>query len=576
MRLSEALAVVNNRKPEEMTVFRTALVCGFTPLHLRTFLSAHLQLVLPQHCIEVHTGLYGDLLGNLERSASEPADAYAIAIEWADLDARLGIRGLGGWCLTDFQDVLESVRSRLTRIEDLIGSISQRCRLAICLPTLPLPPIQTTVRTWNTGPLDLELRQLLSSFALRVTKNENVAVISGEWLDRISPHRERFDVKSELLTGFPYSLVHADAVAEILANLIQSPAPKKGLITDLDNTLWKGILGEVGVDQVCWDLDHKAHQHALYQAMLRSLASSGILVAVASKNDPAAVERAFERTDLILTKDLVFPFEVHWNPKSQSVDRILQAWNIGPESVVFVDDSPAELAEVQAAHPQIECLLFPTDPNGVYELLLRLRNLFAKGRVTEEDRLRLASIRSMNYVRDELQTAPAVNDMFLEQAESELTLSFSNASWDPRALELLNKTNQFNLNGKRYTEAAFRTRMAEQDTFVLKASYKDKYGPLGKIAVIAGRKNGNELHVDAWVMSCRAFSRRIEHQCLDHLFRRFQADQIHFDYLETPKNKPLQDFFASINGQRPESALCLSRDVFLRNCPRVFHQVREE
>ena len=145
----------------------------------------------------------------------------------------------------------------------------------------------------------------------------------------------------------------------MLADLIQPRPAKKGLITDLDDTLWRGLLGEEGVAGISWDLDRHSHIHALYQQTLRALAESGVLIAVASKNDPALVTEALARRDLLLPKDCLFPIEVNWKAKSQSVYRILEAWNINADAVVFVDDSPIELAEVQSLFPAIKCLRFP-------------------------------------------------------------------------------------------------------------------------------------------------------------------------------------------------------------------------
>src|SRR5262249_48227907 len=151
---------------------------------------------------------------------------------------------------------------------------------------------------------------------------------------------------------FPYNLDHASAVAGLLSRLIWNPPPKKGLITDLDDTLWSGIIGEVGAQGVHWDLDHQSQCHGLYQRFLRSLSEEGVLVSVASKNDRATVEDAFEREDLLLPKENIFPLEVGWGSKAEAVTRILKVWNVGPDSIVFVDDNPLELAEVQSRHPQ--------------------------------------------------------------------------------------------------------------------------------------------------------------------------------------------------------------------------------
>ena len=114
-------------------------------------------------------------------------------------------------------------------------------------------------------------------------------------------------------------------------------------------------------------------------------------------------------------------------------------------------------------------------------------------------------------------------ERFLQEAGGKLSISFIKEPLDARALELINKTNQFNLNGKRHTEASWHQYLSDPDVFLMLASYEDKFGPLGKIAVMAGRAENGELAIDHWVMSCRAFSRRIEHGCLQRVFEKFGA-----------------------------------------------------
>ena len=287
-------------------------------------------------------------------------------------------------------------------------------------------------------------------------------------------------MKSEVVSGFPYSLSHASVLAGHLAALVANPTPRKGLITDLDDTLWGGILGEVGVDGVSWSLDQHTQMHALYQQFLASLASAGTLIAVASKNDPALVEKAFARKDLLISKDSIFPFEVHWNPKSDSVRRILQDWNISPDAVIFIDDSPMEVAEVKAAFPQMECLVFPKENfRAIWDLLRRLRNDFGKASLSEEDTLRLQSLRNSKVVRQSLASAPN-SDEFLKSLSAHILFTSLKHRDDPRALELVNKTNQFNLNGKRLTEGEWSKYLADPSSVALLISYSDKFGPFGQ------------------------------------------------------------------------------------------------
>lgn len=573
MRLIEALnsikksAALSGAEP-----FRTALVCGFTPLHLQTFLHAELQLAYPLRPIEIRIGQYGDISGTLGAFAGESFDALSLFLEWSDLDPRLGTRQLGGWGPSHLNNVVEHATAVLSHIGNLLGAF--RCPVAIVLPTLPLPPLFTPAG-WEASTQELELRNAIAAFAAKAAGMPNVRIVSEQRLAEQSPSSQRFSAKSEWVAGFPYHVPHASAVAGLAASALRPYSPKKGLITDLDNTLWQGIIGDIGVSDICWDLDRKAHQHGFYQQMLSTLAEEGVLIAVASKNDPAIVAEAFERRDLLISNARIFPMEVSWGSKAAAVSRILEAWNISADSVVFVDDNPAELAEVQAAHPAIEPVLFrETDAQAVYDVVVRLRDLFGKRAVSAEDGLRLDSIRAAATFRENTTSSQGFSDALLEHADAELTLSFRKDAADARPFELINKTNQFNLNGKRVLEAEWRDWLAREDTFVLTATYKDRFGLLGKIAVLSGCKTDSHICVHHWVMSCRAFARRIEHQCMKLLFENMKTDRVIFDYIETPRNGPVREFLAAFG--HPEPGFGVDERSFAASCPKLYHRVITE
>jgi FkbH-like protein len=575
MNLIEALELSRQPAAAGASPLRIFLACGFTPLHLQTFLQAHLRLLLPASRVEIKTGLYGDLPGTLERLNSADVNALIVPLEWSDLDSRLGIRVLGGWQAADLREIVASCELQLSRLERALGAAARNLPAIISLPTLPLPPLFFTSPNVESS----EKAKLLASvakFAWSLSTEPGIRILDSQALDSISPSNTSFDIKSEILTGFPYRLPFASAFAGLLASLVPTASPKKGLITDLDDTLWLGILGEVGVDGVSWTLDRHSHIHGLYQQFLSSLASAGVLVGVASKNDSALVQQAFDRRDLLLKKDRVFPFEVHWHRKSESVQRILKSWNIGAEAVVFVDDSPMEVAEVQAAFPAMECLVFKKeDYQSVWDLLIHLRATFGKNSVSKEDAIRLESLRNAAPLLDAAAEGGSASDEFLKRADSFISFDFSKNSKDGRSFELVNKTNQFNLNGKRLSESEWTKFLADPESFLLTASYQDKYGPLGKIAVILGKTEGRKLEIHSWVMSCRAFSRRIEHHTLKHLFENFNAHEITFDFQSTPRNGPLQDFFTELLGVSPQSGSKISRAVFFEKSPQLFHRVEE-
>jgi FkbH-like protein len=572
--ITEALKIIQAAGREDRPQYPVFLACGFTPLHLQTFLTAHLQQRMPGKRIAIRTGLFGDTAGTLESLRGSDVSALALALEWQDLDPRLGFRSAGAWGPAVSNDVLNVVRAMLSRMGEAIEQLPPPMAVACSLPTLPLPPLFHTPG-WQAAEIELALERALLEFAARCSARRGFSVVNRQRLAEESPAAARLDFKSDLLSGLPYTIPHADQVGAALARLLSPPAPKKGLITDLDDTLWHGLVGEVGAENVAWDLASHHHLHGLYQKLLAALSAEGVLVGIASKNDEPVARRALERSDMLLSLDRVFPVEVHWNAKSGSVARILQKWNIGADSVVFVDDSPMELAEVAAAHAGIECVQFPAnDAAAGYALLRRLRDLFGKPRLAEEDAVRLESIRQGAAFQDASQEGASA-ESFLEQVEATVTLDFDLTAADPRTLELVNKTNQFNLNGIRYTEAEWSSRLARPGAVLLAASYRDKFGPLGKIAVIEGRLEDGTIDVGTWVMSCRAFARRIEHQCLKTLFERSGAGKMVFDFVATPKNGPLREFLEAVTGAAPEGRVELSRERFDAICPALYHRVEE-
>ncbi len=553
---------------------RVHLLCGFMPLHLETFIKAHLALRFPGVNSRLAGGLYGDLEGNIQRALEGDGDGAIAVIEWSDLDQRLGFRASAGWRMETLDDIVTQVEEKCRRLEAHVIELAQKMPVAVASPSLGLPPM-THLPPSQANDCELRLNVILAEFLQRMGGHDGIRLVSSSKLASISPSNARHDVKMDLHAGFPYTLTHADVLAEVSVECLFPAPPKKGIITDLDQTLWKGILGEVGVDGVSWSLEDKSQGHALYQQVLASLADSGVLVAIASKNDPKLVEAALLRPDLLLQPSQIFPVEASWGAKSEAVGRILEAWNVGADSVVFVDDSQMELAEVSEKYPGMECLRFqPDDPAAIVDLLWQLRARFGKNEVLEEDRLRLKSIRVSASALRENTVEPSAD--FLARSEAKVTLETAGA--DQRAFELVNKTNQFNLNGVRYTEAEWKALSLRPGAFLATVSYEDRFGPLGRIAVIGGYREKDRCYVDTWVMSCRAFSRQIEFQSIRQLFAKSGASEIRFRFKPTDRNGPLQTFFTHFfnGGAGAEGELELRPEDFERLCPTLSHQVNDK
>jgi FkbH-like protein len=210
---------------------------------------------------------------------------------------------------------------------------------------------------------------------------------------------------------------------------------------------------------------------------------------------------------------------------------------------------------------------------AVWQLLRDLRDRFGKSEISEEDEIRLRSIRGSATLRDSGESVEPDTDSFLLNAQATIRFSFRPDPQDSRAFKLINKTNQFNLNGRRWSQSEWLSFFQDPSAFLLTAAYEDRYGPLGKIAAVMGKNQGSRLRVTCWVMSCRAFSRRIEHQCLKYLFEKTHVDEITFDYAQTPRNGPIQNFLADLLEGSPSPNLFLSKATFDAKAPALFHRV---
>lgn len=550
MTLNQALTVL---RAERKTAIRRTLFlyCGFQPVHLETFFKAYLQTHFPDSAIEILTGLFGDLEGTLASITDSAATAAAGVIEWGDIDSRLSLRSSGGWSLAETPDILSNCRERWERILELLAAVSQRMAVALALPTLPIPLFGHTAG-WQLSRAEAELSEILNSVAARAALLPNLHILHPQRLAELSPEASRRDPNLELAAGFPYSLSHASILAAQLVHLLFPPSPKKGLITDLDDTLWSGIVGESGVQALAWSLEKKSQVHGLYQQELRNLSEMGVMLAVASKNEPAVVEEALTQDELYLPGSIFFPVKASWRPKSESIREILQTWNIGPESVVFIDDNPMEIGEVQSAFPSMTCLPFPGKNSAkAIQFLTRLRDLFGKPTIHSEDLLRQSSIRAVEEFREF--SSKHSTESFVRDLRGKITFDTQTIRGNDRLLELINKTNQFNLNGYRISAGEWLHYLDDPSSIVIGVSYEDRFGPLGTIGVIAGRQNEGIIEVTSWVLSCRAFSRKIEYHMLDYLFRLRPVKSISLAFSATERNIPFQEFlhFLGWDGEGP-------------------------
>lgn len=322
---------------------------------------------------------------------------------------------------------------------------------------------------------------------------------------------------------------------------------KKAVITDLDNTLWGGVIGEVGAEGIeLGDETPAGMAYAEVQRYLKMLAQRGILLSVASKNEKAIAETGFARPDSPLKTDDFLLFEANWNPKSESLNKIAQELNILPDSFVFIDDNPAEREQVTQ---QIPAVTAPevTQPENTIALLDRA-GYFEVTALSQDDVQRGEMYRK-NVERHKMQQSFGNYEDYLKSLTMQAQITSFKAEQLERITQLINKTNQFNLTTRRYTLAET-THCMQQPTYItLAGRLTDKFGDNGLVSVIIGAQSGTVLDIDLWIMSCRVFKRHLEYAMFDALVA--QAAQMGIKtlrgrWLPTAKNLLVKDFYATI------------------------------
>lgn len=291
----------------------------------------------------------------------------------------------------------------------------------------------------------------------------------------------------------------------------------KAIAVDLDNTLWGGVVGDDGPENLKIDPHAEGRPFLEMQRFLKDLKDRGIPLCVVSKNDPEQAVRPFvERSEMILKKDDFVLFEASWNSKAFALRKIARTLNIGLDSVCFIDDSQHERAEMRTIMPDLLVPDMPVDPELRVEALIESR-LFANTSVSNEDQLRAKS-----YV-DEAQRASdeAIFESradFLKSLNMKMSIERISPATLVRCASLAHKTNQFNLTYRRSSVNDISVVAADGHQYAYSFRLSDKYGDAGLIAVLtARRRNENQLHIDEWLMSCRVFNRGVEYAVAQHL-----------------------------------------------------------
>jgi FkbH-like protein len=506
--------------------------------------------------VEVISAAYGQVM----QEALDPAstmnaarpDVVLVAVDhrWLGLDR------------AQLDDPAAAVERASAQIESVVRGLREHGGASAILQTLPVPP-QSLFGSYDRRVVG-SVRSLIDAFNIRLLDLADRC--DGFVLDAASlAERIGVDAWFDPVHWYAHKLPFAPACAPIYADhlgrllgAIRGKA-RKCLVLDLDNTLWGGVIGDDGLAGIrLGQGDAQGEAFLAVQQMAAALHDRGVILAVSSKNDEAVAREPFRaHAEMALRESHIAAFQANWNPKSGNLEAIARTLNIGLDALVLLDDNPAERAQVRAALPIVAVPELPSDPSW-FPWVLYSAGYFEAVGLSQEDRLRASSY-AADADRAQVQAASADLGDYLAQLQMRLeTGPFSPAN-RPRVTQLINKTNQFNLTTRRYTEAQVEAFEQGVAAFTLQARLIDRFSDLGLIATVictpATHAGEPAWEIDSWLMSCRVLGRGVEQGLLAALVEAAGAQgvrRLRGVYRPTAKNGMVAGHYEALGFERIE------------------------
>ncbi len=341
---------------------------------------------------------------------------------------------------------------------------------------------------------------------------------------------------------------YGDLVARVLA--AKQGRSKKCLVLDLDNTLWGGVIGDDGLDGIVLGQGSALGEgFAAVQHYALQLSRRGIILAVSSKNDEANALEPFEKhPEMLLRRKDIASFRADWNDKAANIRAIAHDLNIGLDALVFLDDNPFERSLVRSELPMVAVPEIPDDPSAVPQVLADA-GYFESVAITDEDQER-AGLYQRNIARESLKASSTDLESYLRGLEMRMFCKSFDMVGLQRTVQLINKTNQFNLTTRRYTQEDVEAVMADANAFGLQLRLLDRFGDNGIIAIVIGRKlPDDDVEIDTWLMSCRVLGRQVERTTLNLIAKQALAlggRRLVGRYIATAKNEMVRNHYPAL------------------------------
>ncbi len=363
-----------------------------------------------------------------------------------------------------------------------------------------------------------------------------------------------FDVARWLQGKIEIAPQAAPAYGDLAARLVaaQRGQSRKCAVLDLDNTVWGGVVGDVGIEGLALGEGSAVGEaHLALQRYAKALSERGVLLAICSKNDPQIAAEAFQNhPEMLLKRSDIAAFVANWTDKSQNLRQIATQLNIGLDSLVFIDDNPAERARIRESLSMVAVPELPEDPAGYVRCIANAGYFEAAG-FTDEDRNRAGEY-AANSERETLRESAQSMEDFLRGLGMSVSFGPVNSVNLARVTQLLNKTNQFNTTTRRYTSEEVQALADAQQHLTLQFRLADRFGDNGLVSVMLICQAADDpsiLDIVNWVMSCRVFGRQLEDEAMNiavEAARSRGARALRAELIATPKNGVIAHLYETL------------------------------
>ena len=525
---------------------KIAMLGGFTTHQLVTLLDLYLRAGrVVADVYEADYGIFRQEIIDAESQLYEFRPEFIIlATSWRDLGHRPSLSN-------DRTEVQRLVEAEVADWSRLWRTAHDRLGCQIIQNNFDPPPWRTLGNHDSRHPAGFSRYASLVNHALQDAAPPYVTIhdldhLSATW-GRWNWGDERFYHHAKLACSPEHLVDYAHSLASLIH--AQLGNAKKCLVLDLDNTLWGGVIGDDGMGGIrLGQGDPEGESFVAFQQYVKGLRERGVILAVCSKNTDAIAREVFEKhTEMILRIDDISCFMANWDDKATNLARIAEQLNIGVNSLVFVDDNPAERAIVRRLRPEVSVPELPEDPSGYIPALERHR-YFQTVSLSTEDLKRTDYYRA-DAARQVAESSAEDIEGFLKSLEMTARVTPIDASSLERSVQLIHRSNQFNLTTRRRSIAEVQSLLKDEVWLTVTVSLRDRFGDNGLISVVLAHADGDVLDIDTWLMSCRVLKRGVEQFLLNHL-----ADQargrglsaLRGEYIPTAKNGLVRDHYAKL------------------------------